>query len=377
MSYVTAILAIVAIAAVCTGVVTLGYGLVLRYRTEELSAATAGQLGNFGLVSGLLWTVGIGWAVGIDRVLTETVPGLAEAAWPMAATILLSFAAVGSAPAILVGFAASQFVVPGRSVRESLPSVLPRLVGLGASFVAVIAVLLGLVALDLQFLLPVLLAGLLLFLGPALGRLWLRRLPVREPDDAERDLLESVLSTTGFDRDRLHVVGETDQHDQVWRPIAFGFGPFMQVFVPGRLFDEYDHETLETILVVITSGSGLRIYRSVTWSVLFGSLFELWYLVEWNETLATVALFAWLAALPVAVWIGVRLVYRGDEAAAERVGRDRLADALERQRDRAGGEGDRISRFFLMTPSVGRRLDRLDRGSDGTTDEEPPRVVDA
>lgn len=193
--------------------------------------------------------------------------------------------------------------------------------------------------------------------------------PIREPTSAERERIERALDRTGFPLERVHVVVDQPEVD-LPRPFGRGLWRGAHLFVPEDSLETMEPAVLETTIVQLTTPSGFRELRIAARSLLVGGLVTMFLHLDALAlyTSADPESFTAIAALTVgllvselvAFVVGHRLVYRADQRAAANVGTEQLRAAIERQFERSGGEElDRLTRYFLLLPSVEQRLERL------------------
>lgn len=174
--------------------------------------------------------------------------------------------------------------------------------------------------------------------GALLPQLRLRQYQTRPPTESERARIEPALEKTGFDQDRVTIV-LGGPGNLLWRPWVLGFGRFGYLFVPEEVFETYEEDTLEAMLVRLTiSGHGGR-YRTLCWggwlAVLVGILTFVRGLTD--PLIVGGLLFALLVPLAFVAY-GYRLVYRGDELAARITGTEAQLDMMRAQADQFGIE---------------------------------------
>ncbi|WP_148413748.1 peptidase [Haloferax sp. KTX1] len=181
------------------------------------------------------------------------------------------------------------------------------------------------------------------------------------PDDATRERLDRLCDRAGLSVARIRLLdGGGHRSDHLTR------GPVGRktLFLTDSLLDRYDDETVSALLAVDAARLGRFVYELRLFTV--GAAAGLVFLgVAWPP-------FGFVLSFLVSAGIGVivlvtgeyaskRLIYRADEAAAHRVGRAAVADALDATADEVdtGRAGSRLS----FEPSLASRIGRLRDGS--------------
>ncbi|MFC7129871.1 peptidase [Haloferax chudinovii] len=182
------------------------------------------------------------------------------------------------------------------------------------------------------------------------------------PDDATRERLDRLCDRAGLSVARIRLLdGGGHRSDHLVR------GPLGRktLFLTDSLLDRYDDETVSALLAVDAGRVARYVFelRLFTVGVVAGLVFVG---VAWPP-------FGFALSFLVSAGIGVilfvtgeyaskRLIYRGDEAAAERLGRAAVADALDATADEVdtGRAGSRLS----FEPSLASRIERLRDGSE-------------
>ncbi|ELZ73862.1 peptidase [Haloferax sp. Atlit-10N] len=181
------------------------------------------------------------------------------------------------------------------------------------------------------------------------------------PDDTTRERLDRLCDRAGLSVARIRLLdGGGHRSDHLTR------GPVGRrtLFLTDSLLDRYDDETVAALLALDAARLGRFVYelRLFTVTAVAG-------LVVWGVGRSPFGFaLSFLAFAGVGVILLVtgeyaskRLIYRADEAAAERVGRAVVADALDATADEVdtGRAGSRLS----FEPSLASRIERLRDGS--------------
>jgi hypothetical protein len=337
-----------------SGLVAAG---VARYRRPDTPAdrqqvVAAGNLSGFLLAAGGLFLLGVGESV------VGAVPG-PQLHWFAQVFLAVLVAFAGGLPAVATSGAVVRIVVDGEpfrtSARDAALGLVPTgIAGLGGT-VALIVAAKSAVPASVAVVPPL----TILAYSASLGAITVRTRTTEPASAAPTAAVERALERTGFDPDRVHLL--PDDSEVGWRPAVAGLGPTKRVIVPPSSFEDYDDETLETLLVMLTRSGRLRVYRIVAgWSVVGAALT----VVLAGERLSTAAvggavLLTFIGA-PAAVWGGRRIVYRNDAAVAATLGADRVVDALVAQDERRGGDEPSLLQCLLvMMPSIEKRVERL------------------
>lgn len=205
---------------------------------------------------------------------------------------------------------------------------------------------------------PVVLVALLLavpLVTPALVRS-LR--PVRAPEAAERERLESLRSDAGLDVAESWILTDAEETLEIY---LRGLPGRRHLFLSSFALTAFDDETLAALLAA-NAGSLRHHYRGITLTPLFGFLVAGVVVLTMESTVGYAVLIALALVLPLPVlWAARRAARRGDDDAADRVGAETLADAFERMATvqnldvRSGGP----TTVFRRRPPLGERISRL------------------
>lgn len=205
-------------------------------------------------------------------------------------------------------------------------------------------------------LVPLGLLGLWTALSPSFTRL---KKNVRPLTDRERELVEDAFGMAGIDFD-LHSIRviETNPNLEVPRGDVRGMYGRRRLLVTDSLFEAFDEETFQTLVVQAAkvSGSLIHEYRTTITGTLLGTFVFVLLVVPISPLLLLVGLFlAWL----VAAGVVQRKVYQVDEQTAEQVGPARLLDAYRTVAKHDEYRMAAYNRFLFMQPSIDRRIERL------------------
>jgi hypothetical protein len=195
------------------------------------------------------------------------------------------------------------------------------------------------------------------------GAPWLIRLvqTTRAPTDEERARLDSLCAEAGLDLAGVRVL-ETDGARQAYAVLR-GLPGRRHLFVTDYLLAALDDERLRAYLAI--QGERARLgHLAVKLVAVAGSLAGAVWLVTGGSLPGVpdgVAAVAVLAVGAVALWLGQRLVYRADAAAAARTSPAAVAAAIERYADLndVPMSWGRVAALRRMEPPLGRRLDRI------------------
>jgi STE24 endopeptidase len=178
--------------------------------------------------------------------------------------------------------------------------------------------------------------------------------PVRTPTPDEQRLLDRLCARAGADAHRLRVL---ERRDEV-AAAALVRGPpgYRYLYVSDYLLDALDEDAAAAILALAVANARHTTYRVGVAGVVGGLLLGL---LTAGRPLAALAVP--VGSLPVAYLVGRRLVFRADARAADRLGDETVADALDRQADLhdASLDAGLFARLGSLRPSVGQRIDRL------------------
>ncbi|WP_282349047.1 peptidase [Haloferax volcanii] len=181
------------------------------------------------------------------------------------------------------------------------------------------------------------------------------------PDDATRERLDRLCDRAGLSVSRIRLLdGGGHRSDHLVR------GPVGRktLFLTDSLLDRYDDETV-TALLAVDAGRvvrfvyGLRLF-TVTAAGAFVFLGVAWSPFGFVLSFLTFAGVG-VILLVTGEYASKRLVYRADEAAAERVGRAAVADALAATADEV--DTGRAGSFLSFEPSLASRIERVRDGS--------------
>lgn len=201
--------------------------------------------------------------------------------------------------------------------------------------------------------------------------------PTREPTNGERERLDSLeaidLHYTGV------TVSELADAETAWLGLL-GLPGRRHLHVTDYLLDQCDDDELRALLATNAGHAGRHWQEWRLVAVLVGVVAIVAGLLRWPDLSGTAALLAVLAgltALIVGNWWGRRIVFRADEAAAEAVGPETVANALQRYADLndADYEWNRLVGTLRMQPSLPERLERLNgepMGSESVMEDERP-----
>ena len=205
-------------------------------------------------------------------------------------------------------------------------------------------------------------AAALLFLAmAALGpRVSLSLRETRQPTDDERATLDSLLAAVEFEPTAIHI-SETADPDAVQLSLHGLPARRSLLLTPGFL-DALDEETAISLLTAEVQRGRLFYleYRAVASAVVIGVATAMFGgLLAFSDGLFVIA----VAAL-VLFWFGRQLQFRADQAAADRVGADTLADAFETAAAHRGVDPEPATwrTYIEVQPPLGQRIDRLRAG---------------
>ena len=326
--------------------------------------------------------------VGLPVVYLVALVTMAVAGWfellGNVADALPGGTAVADALVLVVGLAVPVVAVLGgylgafpavkslRDVELSAATVTIRLVRYLVGLLALVVVLVGgtvTLGADITSGVGFLAALLVVVLATVVGSPWLIRLlqTTRAPTDDERERLDRLCSEVGLDPAgvRLLRTGDAKQATAFLR----GVPGRRHLFVADYLLAELDDERLRAYLA-LQAGRARSLHLEARTAVVAASLGGAAALVLGVVSVPGVsdALVA-LAAVGVgilALWAGQRLVYRADDYAVSRTGRETVEETLEAFADLndAPMEWGTIAAIRRMEPPLVRRIDRLrDRAS--------------
>lgn len=205
---------------------------------------------------------------------------------------------------------------------------------------------------------PLALVVLLLALpavSPALFRLFR---PIRTPHPDERERIESSRERAGLDVADSRILTDADETLAIH---VRGLPGRRRLYCSEFALRGVDDETLCALLAV-NAGSVEHHYRAIKLAPLFAFLVAGVSALAWGSPSSYAALIGLALSLPLPVlWAARRAVRRADEYAAATVGRETVADALERvatERNldvQSGG----LTTVFRSRPPLGERIDRL------------------
>lgn len=176
----------------------------------------------------------------------------------------------------------------------------------------------------------------------------------REPTSEEWDRLNRL--ATDYDPDRVHIVETEEQSVEI---SLRGPPGRRSLLLSTAVFDDLDESTAEALLAAeLARGRYLYIeYRAVAAASVIGLATGMFGgLVSFSDGLFLVA----VAALGL-FWVGRRLQFAADGAAARQVGGERLAAAFETAADRRDAEPEAATwrTWFEVQPPLGQRIARL------------------
>ncbi|WP_424007539.1 peptidase [Haloferax denitrificans] len=187
------------------------------------------------------------------------------------------------------------------------------------------------------------------------------------PDDATRERLDRLCDRGGLSVARVRLLdGGGHRSDHLTR------GPVGRktLFLTDSLLDRYDDETVSALLAVDAGRVARYVYelRLFTVTAVAGLVF---WGVAWSPFGFSLSFLAFagigVILLVTGEYASKRLIYRADEAAAERVGRAAVADALDATADEV--DTGRAGSFLSFEPSLASRIGRLrDAGGAGETE---------
>lgn len=151
--------------------------------------------------------------------------------------------------------------------------------------------------------------------------------PVRAPEPSERDRFESACERAGLDVDDVWILTDADETLELH---VRGLPGRRHLFVSEFALTGVDDETLGALLAT-TAGTVTHHYQAVRLAPLYGFLVAAVATLAWGSPLGYAVMIALALVLPLPVlWAARRVVRRGDDYAAARVGPETVAAALER-----------------------------------------------
>jgi hypothetical protein len=202
-------------------------------------------------------------------------------------------------------------------------------------------------------------AAVVLFLAmAALGpRVSLSLRETRPPTTDEQDDLGGLLAAADLDPTAIHI-SETADPSSV-QVSLIGLPGRRQLLLTEGFLDRLEDATATALLTAEAQRGRLLYleYRAVAAAAVIGVATAMFGgLIAFSDGLFVIALTAL-----VLFWIGRRLQFRADRAAADRVGADALADAFETVADHRGvtPAGATWRTYFEVQPPLGQRIDRL------------------
>ncbi|KAA9400091.1 peptidase [Haloarcula sp. CBA1130] len=316
---------------------------VARYRQLFL-----GIVLPFTLLSYVIFLV-----VGLGHLIAGGQTGVVSA-------VLATFAELLAAG--IVGLAAYAPTVPGiRSVRDIELSTGQAVVRMGRYVLGITAlVTVVVVPLETGLSPPALLALVAVFAVTVQAvSPWVIPLirSVDRPDEATAETLARLQERAGLTVRDVRVF-DTEQ-ERTANVTVRGVPGYRRLFVTSTFLDVFDDETATALLAVQAGRQNARVLTRVMGGLLIAvvplfvalaDIGPLWPLVGASLGLFTVGL-----------WVTRRGVRAADDYAAERVGPDAVADALERYADVHDMEPSRrrFANPFSKSPPLGNRIDRL------------------
>jgi len=205
-------------------------------------------------------------------------------------------------------------------------------------------------------------AAVVLFLAmAALGpRVSLSLRETRPPATDERETLDALFAAADLDPTAIHI-SETATPSSI-KVSLHGLPGRRQLLLTEGVLDSLDDATATALLTAEAQRGRLLYleYRAVAAAAVIGVATAMFGgLIAFSDGLFVIALTAL-----VLFWIGRRLQFRADRAAADRVGADALADAFETVADHRGvtPAGATWRTYFEVQPPLGQRIDRLRAG---------------
>lgn len=313
-------------------------------------------------------------AVSIDDLAREAVTTLLAGAVPtsvrsLVADVAAQFALFLSTAGVVL--AAYAVVVPAirhtRNIELSIATALRRMGRYMVVLTTVLATLFvpfhRIVTGEALGLAPLILIFLLVGL-PAASPVLLRIVrPVRTPEPSERERLESQCDRAALDIEAIWILADADETLEIY---VRGWPGRRQLYVSEFALTGFDGETLGALLAA-NAGSLEYHYRAIKFVPLYAFLVTGIAALAWGSPLsyAVVIVLACLLPLPV-LWAARRAARHADDYAAARVGRDTVADALERMATEqnldvpSGG----VATIFRSRPPLQDRIDRLRNGTE-------------
>ncbi|GGM39556.1 peptidase [Haloarcula argentinensis] len=177
------------------------------------------------------------------------------------------------------------------------------------------------------------------------------------PAEATDERLDSLRQRAGVAVRDVRVL-DTNKEETASATIR-GFGRYRRLFVTSTFLDSYDDETATALLAVEAGRQEAQVLLRVAGGLLvavvplfvaLADIGPLWPLVGVS-----------LGLIVASLWVTRRGVRAADDYAAERVGPDIVADALERYADVHNMEPSRrrLANPFSKSPPLGNRIDRL------------------
>ncbi|XVH32923.1 peptidase [Haloferacaceae archaeon DSL9] len=179
----------------------------------------------------------------------------------------------------------------------------------------------------------------------------------RVPTEEERAILDDLLDASGYDPDRVRVVDTVG--DRSVQVSIRGLPTRRYLVVTDYVIRELDADVASALLAAEAARARLWYaeYRGVAAAVALGLATAVFAaLIPFSDGFFAVAVSAFAL-----FWLGRRLQFRADAAAADRVGSEALAGAFERVADLRGVEPDDGGwrTLFEIQPPLGQRIERL------------------
>jgi len=275
-------------------------------------------------------------------------------------TLLATFAELFAAG--VVGLAAYTPTVPGvRSVRDIELATGRAFVRMGRYILglsAVVTVVAAPLETGLSPLALLVVVAVLIVAGQAAAP-WLIPLvrSVQRPDESTMDALEHLKQQAGLTVRDVRIL-DTEQEETANLTVR-GLPGYRRLFVTSTFLDVFDDETATALLAVQAGRQHARVLARVVGGLLLALVPLFVALADIGPLWPLVGLSLGLIIL--SLWAARRGTRVADDYAAERVGPDTVADALERYATAHDMEPSRrrIPNPFSKSPPLGNRIDRL------------------
>lgn len=183
----------------------------------------------------------------------------------------------------------------------------------------------------------------------------------RRPTESERTRIEARCGRAGLDVTDVRILADADETLEIH---VRGLPGRRRLFLAEFALTAFDDETL-TALLASNAGRVAHRYRAIKHGPLYAYLVVAVAALAWGSPWTYAALIALAVLLPLPVlWAARRAVRRADDDAAARVGRETLADALERTAavQNVAVQSGGFATVFRSRPPLGERIDRLRTG---------------